>query len=109
MDENNKPVLVYATFPTHELAADLATHLVEAGLAACVNLIPGMTAIYRWEGQLHQDAEVVMLVKTRRPLANRVMDQIRARHTYDNPALLVLAVEDGAAPYLDWIVAQTQR
>lgn len=108
MEQNDKPVLVYATFPAGDTATTAATHLVESGLAACINLIPGMTSIYRWEGQLHQDAEVVMIVKTRQGRAAAVMDAIRTRHSYDNPALMVLSLEGGSPPFLSWILEQTR-
>ena len=107
MQENDKAVLVYTTFPSPEAAEAVGAALVDAGLAACVNILPGMTSIYLWDGARQRDAEAVMIVKTRRALAERVMADIRARHTYETPALIVLPVEGGSADYLAWIVAQT--
>lgn len=108
MQQNDKPVLVYATFPAGEMAGDVGQHLVEHGLAACVNVIPGMTSIYRWEGQLHRDAEVVAIIKTRRSQADAVIAAVRAKHSYDNPALMILNLEGGAPPFLAWILEQTR-
>jgi len=108
LQENDKAVLVYATFPSLETAEAEATRLVEAGLAACVNILPGMISIYVWDGQRHRDAEVVMIVKTRRSLADRVVAETRRRHPYDNPALLVLSVEGGSADYIGWLLAETK-
>lgn len=105
---NDKAVLVYATFPAGDMAAEVGLHLVESGLAACVNVIPGMTSIYRWEGQVHQDAEVVAIIKTRAAQAQAVMDAVRARHSYDNPALMVISLEGGSTPFLAWILEQTR-
>ena len=107
MPENDKAVLVYTTFPTPEAAEEVGAALVEAGLAACVNILPGMTSIYVWQGARQRDAEAVMIVKTRRALADRVMEDIRARHSYETPALVVIPVEGGSADYLAWIAAQT--
>lgn len=107
MQENDKAVLVYTTFPSLEAAEAEGAALVEARLAACVNIWPGMVSIYVWNGARQRDSEVVMIVKTRRALADRVVAEMRARHPYENPALLVLPVEGGSAPYLDWIVAGT--
>ncbi len=109
MQENDKAVLVYATFPSLEAAEKEGGALVEAGLAACVNILPGMISIYTWNGARHRDQEVVMIVKTRRALADRVIAETRSRHPYENPALLVLPVEAGSAPFLDWILGQTDR
>lgn len=107
MRENDKAVLVYTTFPTAEAAEEVGAALVDAGLAACVNILPAMTSIYIWDGARQRDAEAVMIVKTRRTLAERVMAETRERHPYDTPALLVIPVEGGSADYLAWIEAQT--
>ena len=107
MEQNYKLVLVYATFSSTEEAAAIGEELVKARLAACVNIVPGMLSIYEWEGQLHRDAEAVMIIKTRAGLAEAVIEQVSARHSYDNPALLVLPVDGGATEYLNWLRAQT--
>lgn len=108
MQQNDKAVLVYSTFPSLEAAEAEGAKLVEQGLAACVNILPGMVSIYVWEGKRHRDAEVVMIIKTRRSLAERVVAEVRGRHPYENPALLVLPVDGGSAPFLEWIVSRTQ-
>jgi periplasmic divalent cation tolerance protein len=104
---NDKPVLVYSTFPSTEVAEAVGRDLVEGRLAACVNIIPGMTSIYRWQGSLCRDAEVVMIIKTTGARVDDVLGGVRARHPYDNPALLVLPVEGGSAEYLDWLRRET--
>jgi periplasmic divalent cation tolerance protein len=108
LQENDKAVLVYATFPSLETAETEGAALVDAGLAACVNILPGMISIYIWNGARHRDAEVVMVIKTRGSLAERVIEQVRARHPYETPALLVLPVEGGSAQYLAWLMDQTE-
>lgn len=105
--ENDKAVLVYSTFPRVDVAESVGGVLVDAGLAACVNILPGMVSIYRWEGQRQRDAEVVMIIKTRASLADRIVTETRARHPYDNPALLVLPVEGGSEAFLSWILSET--
>lgn len=107
MQENDKAVLVYSTFPSLETAEAEGARLVDAGLAACVNILPGMVSIYAWKGERHRDAEVVMIVKTRSALADRVVAEVAGRHPYETPALLVLPVHGGSGPYIDWILAQT--
>lgn len=107
MQENDKPVLVYSTFPSSEAAEAAGGELVDRQLAACVNIIPGMTSIYHWQGERHRDAEVVMIIKTRSSLANRVVSEIRSLHPYANPALLVIPVEGGSGDFISWIFSVT--
>jgi periplasmic divalent cation tolerance protein len=107
LQENDKAVLVYATFPSLETAETEAVALVEAGLAACVNILPGLVSVYLWNGARHRDAEVAMIIKTRRSLAETVIGEVKSRHPYQNPALLVLPVQGGAPDYLAWLLSQT--
>ena len=102
-------VAIYATFPSAEAAKAAARRLVEQRLAACVNLIPGMTAIYEWEGEVHEDDEVVVIVKTRASLAEAAIAAVVAEHPYANPAAFVIDVTGGAAAYLDWVRQMTDR
>ncbi len=108
MQENDKPVLIYMTFPAPDEAERVGKRLVESHLAACVNIIPGMTSLYRWEGAVNRDSEVVMIAKTRVGLKDRIIETVRAEHSYENPAILMVSVEGGSAPFLDWIAAETQ-
>lgn len=102
-------VLVYATFPDESVAERIGAELVSAGLAACVNLVPGMLSIYRWEGRIQQEREVVGIVKTRGSLASRVVGWLRVSHPYANPAAVVLPVTQGSADFLQWIKLETER
>ena len=99
--------VVYATFPSLAEAERIGGDLVDLGLAACVNIMPGMVSIYVWEGARHRDGEVAMIAKTRASLAPAVVEAVRARHPYANPALLVLPVSGGSDAFLGWIAAQT--
>jgi periplasmic divalent cation tolerance protein len=105
---HDKPVFVYATFPSLIDAEIIAGALVDAALAACVNILPDMISIYRWEGARHRDAEVVAIVKTTTARVQDVVGEIRARHSYSNPAIAVLPVEGGSEPFLAWIAEQTR-
>ena len=107
MQENDKAVLIYSTYPTQELAESIGTFLVEARLAACVNVMPQMTSIYRWEGRRNRDSETVMIIKTRASLADRVIKEVRGRHSYVNPALTILPVQGGSQDFIDWIFSET--
>jgi periplasmic divalent cation tolerance protein len=109
LSENDKPVLVYSTCPSPAEAERIGCHLVDRGLAACVNIIPGMTAIYVWEGKRQTDTEAVMIIKTRAQIADAVVAEVRKLHPYDNPALVVLPVIGGSADFLRWIAEQTAQ
>jgi periplasmic divalent cation tolerance protein len=101
-------VLVYATFPTLASAEEAGRALVEERLAACVNILPGMVSWYEWQDRLERGEEVVMIVKTRRALAESAMAAVRARHPYEEPALLLIPVVGGSESYCAWILGQTE-
>ena len=109
MDENDKPVLIYSTFPSAEEAERIGGALVDRGLAACVNIFPGMTSIYIWEGKRQRETEAAMLIKTRASLADRAIAEARKLHPYTNPAFLVLPITGGSEDFLRWIAEQTAK
>lgn len=107
--KKDEPVLLYTTYPSLVEASKAGRALVETGLAACVNIIPGMRSIYRWEGKIEQAEEVVMVVKTRASHVPRVTGAVKRSHSYEMPALLVLPVAGGNQAYIDWILAETGK
>ena len=107
LDDDGKLILVYGTFPTVEVAEAIGSELVEQGLAACVNIVPGLISIYVWQGERQREQEAAMIIKTRAVLADRVIAAVRSRHPYSNPALVVLPIVTGSADFLAWIAAQT--
>ncbi|WP_246659547.1 divalent-cation tolerance protein CutA [Ancylobacter moscoviensis] len=101
--------MIYTTWPG-SVEAEAAGHAIVAdGLAACVNILPGMVSIYRWQGEIERANEVVMILKTRVDLAEAVAQAVRARHPYETPAVLFLPVIGGDADYLDWIADETEE
>lgn len=108
MRDGDAPILVYTTLPTLDAAKRLGRALVEARLAACVNILPGMTAIYEWQGRLEEASEAAMLIKTRRELQTRVIAEAKRLHPYETPALLVLELRGGSEDFCAWIAAQTR-
>ena len=109
MDANDKPVLIYSTYPSAEEAERIGGTLVDRGLAACVNVFPGMTSIYIWEGKRERGSEAAMLIKTRASLADRALAEARKLHPYSNPAFLVLPITGGSEDFLRWIAEQTAK
>jgi periplasmic divalent cation tolerance protein len=98
---------LHVTMPDATQAAALARTLVEEGLAACVNIVPGVRSIYRWQGKLCDDAEVLCLVKTRSALFDRVRRRVLELHPYEVPEVLAFAVDDGSPAYLAWLAEAT--
>lgn len=103
------PVLLYTTFPSLVEAEKSGLKIVENGLAACVNILPGMRSVYRWKGAVEAADEVVMIIKTRGSLAERVTAAVKESHSYDTPAVLVLPVDGGNQSFIDWILAETAQ
>jgi periplasmic divalent cation tolerance protein len=109
LDQNDKPVLIYSTFPSAAEAERIGGALVDRGLAACVNILPGMTSIYIWEGRRQRDAESAMIIKTRARLADAAIAEARKLHPYSNPAFVVLLIDGGSTDFLRWIGEQTAQ
>lgn len=107
MMSTDVPVLVYATFPDLDMAQAIAKELVTSKRAACVNILPGMRSVYRWEGAVETDEEVVAIVKTRRGLVGDVTHCIERMHAYDLPAIAAIPIEGGSKAFRDWIVAES--
>ena len=95
--------VVLVTAPDAEVGARIGRALVEEGLAACVNLVPGVRSIYRFEGAVHDDAEVLLILKTRAALSSALAARVRALHPYQLPEVLALPVAGGSEPYLEWL------
>jgi len=95
--------VVLCTFPDEEKARQIGAVLVERQVAACVNVLPGLRSIYRWEGRVHDEAEVLAVIKTTRGAYPRLEAEILERHPYDTPEVLALPVEAGAEAYLKWV------
>ena len=102
-----RAVFVYTTYPSAVEAEAAGRALLERRLAACVNILPGMISLYRWEGKIDRGDEVVMIIKTRAGLAEAVRAAVRQMHTYTTPAILVLPIESVDPDYHAWIVKET--
>ncbi|SDF75776.1 divalent cation tolerance protein [Limimonas halophila] len=100
--------LVYVTAGDAEEAKRLGRGLVEAHLAACANVFPSMVPIFWWDGEVQEDAEAVLIAKTRDDLVDQVIAFVKDRHTYDCPAVLAIPVRAGNAQFLDWIDSETR-
>ena len=86
-----------------EPTESLARFLVEEHLAACVNILPGLTSVYPWEGKIETGSEALLLIKTERMLYQKLEAELRERHPYELPELIVIDIERGLPDYLNWI------
>ena len=95
--------IVLSTAGSHEEARRIAHALVERRLAACVNIVPGVESVYRWQEKVESAAEGLLVIKTTAGVFPALRDALKEMHSYDVPECVMLAVEDGDAAYLRWI------
>ena len=95
--------LVLSTVGSAEDAERIARALVERGLAACVNVVPGLVSVYRWQGRVEREAELLLLIKTRTETFEALREALVALHPYDVPEVIALPIENGHAAYLAWL------
>ena len=105
--KNNTIILLYGTCPDMTVAKSLARSLLDAGLVACVNLVPGMVSLYQWQGQMEESAEVLLIAKTQESRVDAVKVMFAELHPYDEPALIALPVRDGLDGFLRWVAGET--
>ena len=96
-------VLVLTTIAAEADGSALARTLVDERLAACVNLLPAMTSVYRWKGQVEQDREQQVVIKTTHDRLGALETRLRELHSYELPEFLVIAADEGSAAYLSWV------
>lgn len=106
-EKNSNIVMVYGTCPSLEVAKKLAKAMLEARLVACVNLLPGMLSLYRWQGVMEEESEILLLAKTQGACLEPLKSLYAELHPYDEPALVVLPVTDGLEGFLGWVAGET--
>lgn len=100
-------VALMCTVPSEEAGSKLGRVVVEEGLAACVNIVPGLRSIYRWKGDLCEDAECLLLIKTVRARLPSLARRVEQLHPYETPELISLPVQGGLQGYVSWVREQT--
>ena len=101
-------IVVLVTAPTEEDAAKIANALVEEKLAACVNIIKGVRSIYSWQGKVEDDSEVLMVIKTKKSLFEKLSQRVVQLHGYEVPECVAIPITDGLKAYTDWIAEVTE-
>jgi periplasmic divalent cation tolerance protein len=100
---NMNEMLIVSTADTLSLAQSIACALIQAREAACVNIVPGIRSIYRWEGQVCDEEELLLLIKTSAEKFEAVRDRIRLLHTYKVPEVIAIPITAGDPDYLAWL------
>jgi periplasmic divalent cation tolerance protein len=100
--------IVLSTCGDRETAERIAHRLVEQHLAACVNILPGVQSVYRWEGTVQSEPEVLLLIKTKAALIQQVQSTIASLHSYEIPEFLVLPISGGSDAYMAWLAASLE-
>lgn len=102
-------VIVFITAPNEEEAVKIAGAVVEARLAGCVNIIKNIRSIYRWQGKIEDEQEVLMVVKTRADLFEELMSRVKELHSYTVPEIIAMPVIKGSQDYLNWLSEETEK
>lgn len=108
VESDDQALLVLCNVPEFELAQQIARELLELRLAACVNILNGISSVYRWQQALQQDSEVQLQIKTRRSCYAALEQTLLALHSYDLPEIIALPIQQGLPAYLDWLAAETR-
>jgi len=103
-----KAQIVFNTCPDQETAQDIASQLVELQLAACVNIIPSIESIYRWQDKIESATEYLLIIKTQTDCYTELENTIQALHPYELPEVVAVPIETGLPAYLDWINNNTK-
>jgi periplasmic divalent cation tolerance protein len=102
------PIVVFMTASNGEEAARLADLLIGAQLAACVQILPEMESVYRWQGQVERQSEVLLIAKTTTAKFAELEREVRALHSYETPEIVAVPIVAGSSPYLEWLSASVE-
>lgn len=100
-------LMVICNCPDHQVAEQMAATLVDEKLAACINIMPEMKSVYRWQGQVESDLEVQVQIKTTAALYDKLQQRISALHPYEVPEIIALPILRGSPSYMQWITENT--
>jgi periplasmic divalent cation tolerance protein len=96
-------LIVFNTCPSQDVAETVASALVEKNLAACVNILPGITSVYSWQGKIEKDREVLLMIKTHHERYGAVEEEICKLHPYELPEVVSVSIDKALPDYLSWI------
>ena len=99
---------IYITAASQDEALTIGRAVVEARLAACANVFPGITSVYWWEGSRQEGSEAALILKTRQDLVDQVVAKVKELHSYECPCVVALPIVGGNKDFLDWIAKETR-
>ena len=99
----NDPIIILTTVSSKKEAEIIGSKLINMKLAACVNIIPNIKSIYRWEGKINKDSEYLLIIKTVKRAEEDVFENIRKLHSYDTPEMISIPITGGEKSYLNWL------
>jgi periplasmic divalent cation tolerance protein len=99
----NDPIIILTTVSSKKEAELIGSKLINKELAACVNIIPNIKSIYRWEGKINKDSEYLLIIKTVKRAEEDVFENIRKLHSYDTPEMISIPITGGEKSYLNWL------
>ena len=105
----SESIIIFCTAPEGEKGKEIAEHLIQKELAACVNIVPKVQSVYRWKGVICTDAESLLIIKTNKHLFQSIEKEIRRVHPYEVPEIISVDITDGYKEYLDWIENSTVK
>jgi len=103
----SEKIIVFSNCGSQEEARRVARALVDTRVCACVNIIPGIQSIYRWQGSIQEEAEWMLIIKTTRELFDRLSVELRKNHSYEIPEVIAIPIVEGNPDYLKWIDRET--
>lgn len=104
----SKVHVLFSTIDSLEAAKQIATTVVSERLAACVNILPNVSSVYRWRGDIQHEQEFLLILKTSTDRLQDLVDRVKSLHSYEVPEIVSLPVEKGYPPYLSWVLAETE-
>jgi periplasmic divalent cation tolerance protein len=107
--DSSEPIVVLMTAANREEANTIAEVLVSARLAACVQILPEIESVYRWQGEVKREKEILLLAKTVASRFDELESKVRAIHSYETPEIIAVPITDSSAPYLDWILSEVRE
>ncbi|HYM38204.1 MAG TPA: divalent-cation tolerance protein CutA [Nitrospiraceae bacterium] len=107
--QGRRPIIVLMTAASKQQAGRIGRALVKAELAACVNVLPGIRSIFRWEGKISNEREVLIIAKSRSDLFDRLASEVKRIHSYQVPEVIAVPLTHGTADYLAWIQQSTRK
>ena len=101
---SDDPIVVFITAPNADEARLLAETLVTSRLAACIQILPEIESIYRWQGKIERQPEVLLIGKTTRRKFSELEAEVRRIHSYETPEIVAVSIAEASSPYLDWLI-----